>query len=134
MEITSKQVCEDLLALLRRLKANLAALAEIHSLTPPQLYALYAIQQGETTMGRVASTLQCDASNVTGIVDRLVAQQLITRQEHERDRRAKTLQLTVKGQQIIEDIDVKLPAQLGCVKLNAAERETLHNIICKVIS
>jgi len=67
-----------------------------------QIHALYAIKHGDVTMGRVAETLHCDASNVTGIVDRLVAGQFITRQEGELDRRTKTLQLTAKGHRAID--------------------------------
>ncbi|HUS26036.1 MAG TPA: MarR family transcriptional regulator [Nevskiaceae bacterium] len=134
METTSKQVCEDLLALLKRLKVNMAALAEEHDLTAMQLHALYALLQGEVTMGRVAGTLHCDASNVTGIVDRLVTQQLITRTESAQDRRTKVLQLTPKGQQVIDDITAKLPVCLGCTKLNATERNTLHTTIAKLAS
>src|ERR1700733_1896639 len=93
MEITPEQVCQDLLGLIGRIKTSLARLSEKYDLTIMQVHALYAISQGDTTMGRVADTLHCDASNVTGIVDRLVASKLITRHEGEHDRRTKTLHL-----------------------------------------
>ncbi|MEK7153293.1 MAG: MarR family transcriptional regulator [Patescibacteria group bacterium] len=132
MEINSGQMCEDLMALLGRFKAAMHEIAEEHHLTPIQIGALYAILHGETTMGRVASTLHCDASNVTGIIDRLVAQQLVMRQESERDRRAKLLQLTPKGQQMMDEIIARLPEVVGCTKLNSTERETMHAIITKL--
>jgi DNA-binding MarR family transcriptional regulator len=133
METTSEQVCQDLLGLIGRLKSGLARLSEPYELTAMQLHALYAILQGDTTMGQVAESLHCDASNVTGIVDRLVAGQFITREEGARDRRTKTLHLTAKGQRAVADVYSKLPAQLGCSRLDARDRATLHDIVTKII-
>jgi DNA-binding MarR family transcriptional regulator len=133
MNITSEQVCQDLLGLIGRMKTGLARLSEKYDLTIMQVHALYAISQGDATMGRVADTLHCDASNVTGIVDRLVAGGLITRQEGEHDRRTKTLHLTDKGHAAVNDIYSHLPAQLGCSRLSDDERATLHGIVSKLI-
>jgi len=128
MDISSEQVCQDLLGLIGKFKSGLARLSEGYELTVMQIHALYAIKHGDVTMGRVAETLHCDASNVTGIVDRLVAGQFITRQEGELDRRTKTLQLTAKGHRAIDDIYSHLPAQLGCDRLTATERSSLHDL------
>lgn len=132
MKITSEQVCQDLLALIGRVKGSLAKAAEQYDLTIMQVHALYAISQGDSTMGRVADTLHCDASNVTGIVDRLVASGLITRQEGAHDRRTKTLHLTDKGRTAVDDVYAQLPAHLGCSRLSAAESASLHEIISKL--
>jgi DNA-binding MarR family transcriptional regulator len=134
MNITSEQVCQDLLGLIGRMKTSLAHLSEKYDLTIMQVHALYAISQGDTTMGQVADTLHCDASNVTGIVDRLVAGRLITRQEGTHDRRTKTLQLTDKGRAAVDDIYSNLPAQLGCGRLSEEERATLHDLASKLIT
>jgi DNA-binding MarR family transcriptional regulator len=48
-------------------------------------------------MGRLAETLSCDASNVTGLVDRLEARGLVRRLPSANDRRVKVLQLTPAG-------------------------------------
>jgi DNA-binding MarR family transcriptional regulator len=133
MEATSLQVCEDLLACLKRFKAEMIKFAETYRVTPMQLYAVYAMrQQDATTMGQVAAVLHCDASNVTGIVDRLVAQGLVVRQEDVNDRRTRTLRLTTKGGKLVDEIADKLPKQLGCVNLSASERSTLHTILAKL--
>ena len=134
METTSEQVCQDLLGLIGRLKSGLASLSEAYDLTAMQLHALYAILQGDTTMGQVAESLHCDASNVTGIVDRLVAGQFITRQEGAHDRRTKTLHLTEKGHAAVADVYSKLPIQLGCSKLSVQDRSALHDIVTKLIT
>ena len=132
MNITSEQICQDLLGIIGRIKTSLATLSEKYDLTIMQVHALYAISQGDNTMGKVAISLHCDASNVTGIVDRLVAAGLITRQEGVQDRRTKTLQVTDKGHAAVNEIYTQLPAQLGCSRLSDDERVTLHEILGKL--
>ena len=51
-------------------------------------------------MGRLARGLGCDASNVTGIVDRLEARGLIERRPGAGDRRVKVLVVTVTGERL----------------------------------
>jgi DNA-binding MarR family transcriptional regulator len=51
-------------------------------------------------MSALAQALQCDNSNVTGIVDRLEAAGLAERRADARDRRVKTVALTPKGEEV----------------------------------
>lgn len=132
MEISSGQMCEDLLTLIGRVKSAMATVADRYNLTTVQVVALYAILQGDTTMGKVALRLHCDASNVTGIIDRLVAQELVVRRESQQDRRAKTLELTAKGHKVIEAVKNGLPELIGCQNLSAKEREIMHLVIGKL--
>src|SRR5215208_6178442 len=72
-------------------------------LNPPQALALQRLEPGvPMPMGRLAEILHCDASNVTGIADRLEAAGLAERRAGERDRRVKTLALTEKGARMRE--------------------------------
>jgi len=103
--------------------------AESYGLTPVQLFALHTILQGGSTMGGVAGQMQCDASNVTGVIDRLVMHQLVVRAESESDRRTKTLALTDKGRELIQKIIDALPEKLGCSQLGAAERQALRTVL-----
>ena len=48
-------------------------------------------------MGHLASALSCDASNVTGLIDRLETRGLIERRAADNDRRKKLLALTKLG-------------------------------------
>jgi DNA-binding MarR family transcriptional regulator len=132
MKITPEQVCQDLLAIIGRVKGSLSQAAEQYDLTVMQIHALYAIEQGANTMGKVAVTLHCDASNVTGIVDRLVAAGLITRQEGALDRRTKTLHVTAQGKGAVGDIYAQLPNAIGCARLTDTERGQLHEIVSKL--
>lgn len=134
MEISPKQTCDDLFSLLGRVKAVMYKISEPHNLTPVQVAALHTIAHGHVTMGDVAATMNCDASNVTGIIDRLVAQKLVIRRESAADRRTKNLVLTSEGQQIMDNIVAKLPEVLGCQKLNETERLTLHRVIAKLLA
>jgi DNA-binding MarR family transcriptional regulator len=48
-------------------------------------------------MGKLAEALACDASNVTGLIDRLESRGLVRRVSAEEDRRVKALALTPAG-------------------------------------
>jgi DNA-binding MarR family transcriptional regulator len=51
-------------------------------------------------MNALADAMVCDASNVTGVVDKLEARGLIARQATENDRRVKMLAVTDKGRDL----------------------------------
>jgi DNA-binding MarR family transcriptional regulator len=79
-------------------KPRFMALAQELGLAPMQLHALRLIEPGaELPMSSLAGLLFCDASNVTGIVDRLEARGLIERRPAPQDRRVKLLALTDEG-------------------------------------
>jgi DNA-binding MarR family transcriptional regulator len=55
-------------------------------------------------MTSIAETLACDASNVTGIVDRLESRGLIVRGAAVHDRRIKTITLTPRGKDVVGEL------------------------------
>lgn len=132
MDVSANDLCIDMLALLKRFKSIMADVAENHGLTTIQLGTLNAIKDGHTTMGKVAQTMHCDASNVTGIIDRLVQLQLVTRQEDAKDRRVKTLAMTQRGKDILDGVMAIMPERLGCTRLTAQERLGLHAMLLKI--
>ncbi|MDO8692024.1 MAG: MarR family transcriptional regulator [Dehalococcoidia bacterium] len=72
------------------------------SLTIAQLKSLFFISNaGSTTPRQLAAALSVTPSNVTGIVDRLVEQELVGRQEDPNDRRSLQLRVTDKGESIL---------------------------------
>ena len=82
-------------------KPRFMALAQELGLAPMQLHALRLIEPDvEVPMSSLAGKLFCDASNVTGIVDRLEARGLIERRPAEHDRRVKLLVLTAAGDRV----------------------------------
>jgi DNA-binding MarR family transcriptional regulator len=71
------------------------ALCSEFDLTPVQGQALRVLEPGRPVpMSALAAELLCDASNVTGIVDKLESRGLIARQGTEHDRRIKHLAVT----------------------------------------
>lgn len=131
----NEQICEDIMAFLRLIKKALAEVAEQYELTPIQLSVLWTIQRSHrATMGHVAQIMHCDASNATGLVDRLVVQGLVSRQENPDDRRVKVLQLTPRGERITVEAVSRLPNALGYERLSEEERRCLQGAIAKMSS
>ena len=82
-------------------RANLPPLAAELQLSPAQCHLLHLIEPDQpVAMGRLAETLACDASNVTGLVDRLEARGLLRRRPSDADRRVKVLVLTPTGSRL----------------------------------
>src|SRR5215475_3265881 len=101
MKSTNSQACEAWQLLLRFFfaqRADLPSFAAEFELSPAQCHVLHLIEPDQPIpMGRLAETLACDASNVTGLVDRLEARGLVRRHPSSTDRRLKVLDLTPAG-------------------------------------
>jgi DNA-binding MarR family transcriptional regulator len=70
-------------------------------LSPVQCHVLHLIEPDRPVpMGHLADTLACDASNVTGLVDRLEARGLVQRRPSAGDRRVKVIHLTPVGSRL----------------------------------
>ncbi len=95
-ELQAELECR-LLVLVDQLRARIAAVAAELGLTSQQAMLLRHLGQPKT-MGEIAVTLACDRSNVTGLVDRLAARDLVARVADPADQRIKYLVLTEKGQ------------------------------------
>ena len=75
------------------------------SLTIPQLKSLFYISRhGKVNLSGLASGIHVTQANVTGIVDRLVEQGLLTRTPDPDDRRISWLRLTDKGKMLINNL------------------------------
>jgi MarR family transcriptional regulator, organic hydroperoxide resistance regulator len=101
MKSSNSQACEAWELLLKFFfsqRANLPPVAAEFQLSPAQCHLLHLMQPGQSVpMGRLADTLACDASNVTGLVDRLESRGIVRRRPSEEDRRVKALELTAVG-------------------------------------
>lgn len=76
-------------------------------LNPEQYEALLAIKAlgtGSITISQLSERLQVKHHSAVNIVDRLVERKLLRRQPSERDRRERHLQLTTKGETLIEEL------------------------------
>lgn len=86
-------------------KAWWVAVCAEFDLTPMQGHAVRVLDPDRPlAMSTLAQELVCDASNVTGIVDKLESRGLISRQGAEGDRRIKMLVVTEKGRQLRDQL------------------------------
>jgi DNA-binding MarR family transcriptional regulator len=70
-------------------------------LTPAQGHALRVLDPARPVpMSTLAEAMVCDASNVTGIIDKLESRGFIARQGTDHDRRVKHLAVTERGRRI----------------------------------
>jgi DNA-binding MarR family transcriptional regulator len=115
----------------RRLTAEVEALG----LSMMQGHLLHLLDEGPLSMSEVADRLGCDASNVTGLVDRLEARGLVERRAHEHDRRVKLLAATAKGHDLHELFHEKLrepPVELKTLSL--ADQRALRDILRRAVA
>ena len=102
-------------------------------LNPGEMRTLEALaDDGPQPMGALARLLQCDASNVTWLADRLESRGFVERRSDPADRRVKTLALTDAGhaaQQKAHDQWRTPPAPL--LALSTAELRTLRDLMTK---
>jgi DNA-binding MarR family transcriptional regulator len=128
----TEEMCQDFLTILFTFKHDLIAIADEQGLTVMQLYALMDIKRtGNMSMGKMAQLLHCDASNVTGIIDRLVTKGLLIREENVNDRREKILRTTPSGEMLVTQSLASLPERLGG-RLSNTEIASLNGILKKI--
>jgi DNA-binding MarR family transcriptional regulator len=138
MKQASPRVC-DVWELLMRLffaqRAQLPSLAAELQLSPAQCHVLHLIEPGRgLPMGQLAETLACDASNVTGLVDRLESRGLVRRRPSAADRRVRVLDLTPTGSRLrtlLLDRMTTPPATLG--RLSVREQRALVRILTRLL-
>lgn len=122
----------NLLQVSVRAKHSLIQLAEEHNLAIMQLYTLCTLEDDKPSpMNTISCVLGCDASNVTGIIDRLFKQEYIERQENPQDRRVKMIALTEKGKTLkytlIDKIQQHNSTALG--NLSAEQKRQLQELV-----
>ena len=130
---------EDAHRLARRLfevtdqvRATYEKIASSLGLTPVQARAVHFLEQ-PVPMRALAAHLECDASNVTGVADRLEAQGYVERVSG-RDRRVRLLQLTPSGQTLRADLAERVAhAPSPADRLTPAERTELHALLDKML-
>lgn len=116
-------------------RGHLPALAAEFDLSPVQCHVLYLIEPGQPVpMGRLAETMACDASNVTGLVDRLESRGLIERRPSAGDRRVKVLALTSTGTRVRTQLHRRMSAAPEPFKrLSPAEQRALTRILERLL-
>lgn len=118
-------------------KHRVVEIAEQYGLTMMQSNVLLMLGDGkELPMNSISIHLACDASNVTGLVDRLEVQGLLERRDNPKDRRVKMIALTTKGEALRTTIVNKvavLETEALMPTLTPEEVETLRAILQKLL-
>jgi DNA-binding MarR family transcriptional regulator len=99
--------------------------------TPPMAGTLQFLEE-PMSMKSLADHIGCDASNITGIADRLEAKGLVTRNVDPNDRRVKLLKLTTEGERLRDTVFRHGLADVGIDRLTAAERKELARLLRKI--
>ncbi|MBJ3811138.1 MarR family transcriptional regulator [Streptomyces flavofungini] len=114
---------------------DFTAAAARENLTASQAKTLTVLRRGPAAMRVLAETLACDASNMTGIVDRLEKRALVRREPSPGDRRVKNVVLTPEGEQTIDTIRATMHATTaGLAALDDEERATLFALLERVFT
>ncbi|MFJ6478990.1 MULTISPECIES: MarR family winged helix-turn-helix transcriptional regulator [unclassified Streptomyces] len=126
---TKLQLLELLAAIGTAQWREFAAAAAQHGLTSTQARVLAQLD-GPVPMRGLATLLVCDASNVTGIVDRLEARELVRREPDPADRRVKNVVATDAGREVIRVVREEMQAMHGALDtLDEAESATLYALL-----
>lgn len=76
-----------------------------YGITIVQSWVLFYLAGREgSSIKDIAAAIQLDSPVVTGLVDRLVKENLVIRQEDPADRRSVKITLTVRGNEIVDEI------------------------------
>jgi MarR family transcriptional regulator, organic hydroperoxide resistance regulator len=134
----SPDLGREIWSLLHRLfqagRPAMMAICQEYELTPPQAFLLrYLEPEKPVAMNALAEALGCDASNITGLVDKLEARNLLKRQSDPADRRVKMIVVTEAGTAFRKKLLARLlepPAALN--SLPEAEKRQLRNTLRRV--
>jgi DNA-binding MarR family transcriptional regulator len=100
-------------------------------LAKQQAFALVHLEPDRPKpMSELAAAMFCDASNITGLADRLEARGLVERVPSPHDRRVKTLALTAEGVRVRNAVATRMSEPPEAVtSLSAADQRALRDIL-----
>jgi DNA-binding MarR family transcriptional regulator len=116
-------------------KSWLNQIADDLGITPQMAKAVHELSiGGSMTMKELAGELWCDASNVTGIIDRLEDRGFVQRQPSEHDRRVKCVVLTAAGKRLCRKIEDRFnDSPPAIAALSDADQQTLREILARAL-
>lgn len=105
-------------------------------ITWPQYHALYHIGELGTPANELAKELNCNASNMTGLIDRMIENNWVYREHSAEDRRVWLIKLTDEGAKLrsrlipihLQNIDDRMSV------LNEQELLTLKELLNKLVN
>ena len=116
----------------RRITKEFARRAD---LAGPQLTVVKMLEQvGDLSLSELSERIRAQNSTVTGIIDRMERENLVSRERSKEDRRVVYIRLTAKGRKLAEGVSVE-PMEIfrrALESLTAAEVRDLVKILGKV--
>src|SRR5438132_14282451 len=78
-----------------------------HGITATQLNVLKLLDTvGDLSLSELSRQMAATNSSITGIIDRMVAAELVAREQSRADRRVWRIRLTAEGRQVARKVDV----------------------------
>jgi len=122
-------------ALGRKISRQYSAEFAPYGVTPTQSFVLFdLVSHDGSSVKDIASRIQLDSPAVTGVIDRLVKEELVKRQEDPSDRRSLQIFLTSRGRELAQKLlpmaqEFNRSLQSG---LNPDERELFQQILSRL--
>ena len=129
------QVVETILYLYTESRRITKELARRADLTGPQLTVVKILEQiGDLSLSELSERIRAQNSTVTGIIDRMEREGLVTRERSREDRRVVYIKLSPKGKKLAEEIPVEpMVVFKGALEsLSAQEMKELMRICTKL--
>lgn len=118
-----------LASLADRMRGRFFARLQDEQLSPPQ-FGLLKLLDEPRPMSALCQALFCDASNITGMADRLEERGLVERRADPGDRRVRLLALTPKGRRLRNRLtDGMIPELPGLAAMSDADRRELLHLL-----
>jgi DNA-binding MarR family transcriptional regulator len=114
----------SLYQLVEKLRGEHEEAAAAAGITAAQAAVLMMLSEPQS-MAKLAEQMGCDASNITGLVDRLEAKKLVVRSADEGDRRVKRIKCTAEGKAAVERFQRDLIKASSLAKLSPKARRGL---------
>lgn len=137
MSTNAGQAWEALIRVLHFAKPWMNEQIASFDVTSQSAFAMHRLDEsGELTMSDLAAEMACDASNATGIIDRLAARGLVERRPAAHDRRAKVVRLTPAGARLHKKIRERMfgAAPPPIASLSAADQRALRDILLRALA
>jgi DNA-binding MarR family transcriptional regulator len=133
--MSEMSLSQKLILLMIRAKRHMHSVSESWNLAPMQATLLTMLEPNSPkTMNELAGMMVCDASNITGLIDRLESGGYIERTSDPKDRRIKVIQMTDKGlncrNALLKALDSS--GALGLNNLTDSEIKALHSVADKI--
>ncbi|WP_051965845.1 MarR family winged helix-turn-helix transcriptional regulator [Kitasatospora mediocidica] len=130
--VTTAELMEAVAAVGSAYFLDFAAAAGRHGLSSSQAKALAAVLE-PVPMRALAGRLGCDASNVTGIVDRLETLGLARREAAAADRRVKMVTITPEGAEVLRLVRADMTRTHHAFDSLGPEQRTILNDLCRQV-